>query len=385
MIARRKELTAAGCTPENRKHYIDELHALSTLLQPEYKEHVFTGNKLINETVLLTNRNFKAVTIKQLEGIPHKEFTAGVMVKTRDLDSIRTRIRTYSELLFIPSGIRLCSSDPSAAAKELLEAGITDYVFSRLSDPESPVFFRIDYRAKDKKKIADFEKKLSSELEIGSGFRMVNSTGDYEIEFRFIDTSDSKLVILVRFCGLKDNRFAYRNNTLPVSIKPSTAALLMKLAEEHFTDNAAVLDPFCGCGTMLVERDYLRPSRICYGIDIFGDAIEAARANLTAAKIITKTELIKRDFFDFTHKYSFNEVVTDMPYVTDRKDQKEIEVLYSRFFKKIPSLLEPGAKLFIYSRNRDYLRKYSLAGGFKIISEFEISKLEGAYFFILSH
>ncbi len=384
LLARRNELIEAGCTLENKKHYIDELHALSTLLQPEFKEHEFTGSRLVNEFVLLTNRNFKSVTMKQLEGIPHKEFTAGVMVKTKNLDQVKNSIRTYSELLFIPDGIRLCSSDPVVAAKELAESGITDFIFSRLSDPDIPVFFRADYRAKDKRTVADFEKKISSELEYNSKFRLVNSTTDYELEFRFIDTSDSKLVVLIRFCSLKDERFSYKTEALPVSIKASTAALLMKLAEEHFTDDATVLDPFCGCGTMLVEREHIRPVRMFYGIDIFGDAIEAARKNLAAAKLLTKTELIKRDFFDFTHKYKFNEVITDMPFVTGKKDLKEIESLYSRFFKKIPVLLEDDARLFIYSRNRDLLRKYSLSGGFKIVSEFEISKMEGSYFYILT-
>ena len=384
LLDRRNVLLKETCSPENKKHRTEEMHSLSILLQPEFKEHEFTGYDLENEFVLLTNRNFKAVTMEQLAGIPHKEFTAGVMVKTKKLDLVRKSIRTYSELLFIPDGIKLCSTDPVKAAEELIGAGIVKYLTDRLSDPDDPVYFRVEYRAKDKKRISEFEKKLSSELEFSSGFRLINSTGNYEVEMRFIDTSDNKLAVLIRFCTLKDRRFSYRSASIAVSLKPSTAALLMRLAGNNLKDNAAVLDPFCGCGTILAEREMAKSTRLCYGIDIMSDAVSAAHTNLGALGMLAKTELIKRDFFEFSHKYKFDEVFTDMPFVTEKKGIREIEELYASFFRKIPSMLEKDAMLFIYSRNRDFLRKYSLSSGFKIISEFEISKMEGSYFFILT-
>ena len=130
--------------------------------------------------------------------------------------------------------------------------------------------------------------------------------------------------------------------------------------------------------------EFIRPARLYYGIDIFGDAVEAASANLKLAGIASKTELIKRDFFDFTHKYRFDEVITDMPFVTGQKSLADISALYAAFFKKLPSVLESDGTAFIYTRNRDLLRKYSLAAGFFVNAEFEISRMEGSYFCILS-
>ncbi len=384
LLKRRNELIAGTYAPEMKKHIGEELHELSLMLKPTFAKHEFNAAGIVNECVLLTNRNFKSVTMKQVESIPHKEFTAGVMVKTKQPEKLCAKVRTFSEILFVPDGIKTCSSDPEQAAKELTEADIVEYITARLTNPEAPVFFRTDYRAKNEKAAAPFERKFSSELEAASGWRLVNSTSDYEIELRFIDTSDSKLIILIRFCGLKDERFSYRRNVLPVSIKPSLAALLMNLARDSFKDNAAVLDPFCGCGTMLVEREHIKPARLYYGIDIFGDAVDAAAANIRLAGLASKTELIKRDFFDFSHKYRFDEVITDMPFVTGQKDLSEITKLYASFFKKLPEVLEKDGKAYIYTRNRDLLRKYSLASGFNIDSEFEISRMEGSYFCILS-
>jgi predicted RNA methylase len=384
LLARRAELIAGTYEPDMKKHIGEELHELSLLLKDSFPKHEFNASGLLNECVLLTNRNFKQVTMKQVEKIPHKEFTAGVMVKTGQPAKLLNAVRTFSEMLFVPDGIKTCSSDPVSAASELIGAGVADYIRARLTEPGSPVFFRVDYRARDEKAAAPFERRLSSELEAASGWSMINSTSDYEVELRFIDTADSKLVVLIRFCGLTDRRFAYRQHTLPVSIKPYLAALMMNLAKDRFKDNAAVLDPFCGCGTMLAEREFIRPARLYYGIDIFGDAVEAASANLKLAGIASKTELIKRDFFDFSHKYRFDEVITDMPFVTGQKSLADISALYAAFFKKLPSVLEQDGTAFIYTRNRDLLRKYSLAAGFFVNAEFEISRMEGSYFCILS-
>lgn len=384
LLARRNELAAGEYSPDQKKHITEEVHELSLLLRDSFADPVFTGNDLVNEFVLLTNRNFKKITMDALKGVPHKEFTAGVMVKTTQLDAVRNSIRTYSELLFIPDCIRMCSSDPETAAKELISAGLIDYIRSRIDIKDSPLFFRIDYRTKDVKKSAEFAHKISDCLEYDSHFELINSTDSYNLEFRFIDTSNDKLIILVRFCCLTDNRFAYRRKSISVSLKPSTAALLAELGKEHFKKNASVLDPFCGCGTMLVERDRILPTRIMYGIDIFKEAIEAANVNIKAAGLASKTELITRDFFEFHHDHKFDEVFTDMPAVGSNKNLADIDTIYNRFFKKVSNFLEPEAKLFIYTRNRDLLRKYSLSNSFRIISEYEISKVEGSYFFILT-
>lgn len=370
--------------PDNKKHIIEEQHELGTLLFDSSEKHEFTGWELVNEAVLLTNRNFKNVTMKSLAGIPHKEFTAGVMVKTKQISYVMANIRTFSEMLFVPEGIKTCSSDPAAAAAELIDADIIDYIRTRFSNPDCPFRFRVDYRARDEKKKADFEKKLASELEFASHWTFINSTSDYELEFRFIDTNDNKLVILLKFCSIPNKRFAYRKESISVGMKPYLAALCAELAKDYFKDNAVVLDPFCGCGTMLIERDKAVPARMLYGIDIYNEAVKACDINIRAAGIGRKTELITKDFFEFHHDYLFDEIITDMPFETAQKSRSDIESIYKKFFSRVRSITEPTARLFIYSRNREYLRRFSLECGLKILAEFEISKTEGTYFYILS-
>ncbi len=384
LLKRRRNLLTIEISEDNKKHIIEELHELNCLLQPSFNKHIFTGFDLVNEFVLLTNRNFKYITADRLEGIPHKEFTAGVMVKTKQLDAVGKKIRTYSELLFVPDNIKICSNDPAEAVRALIDAKVPEYIISRIDNNDSPVFFRTEYKNKDIKKASLFEHKFSEEFEYATKWNFVNSTSDYEIEIRFIDTSGDRLVVLIKFCMLEDKRFTYRKKSLSVSIKPSTAALLAELSKTYMTDNAAVLDPFCGCATMLVEREKCKPARLYYGIDIFAEAVAAAHTNISEAGLAGKTELITKDFFEFKHNYKFNEIFTDMPVQSGTKSALDIEEIYKKFFKKIPSLLEKNAKLFIYTRNRDFLRKYVSASKMHIISEFEISKMEKSYFYIIS-
>lgn len=53
---------------------------------------------------------------------------------------------------------------------------------------------------------------------------------------------------------LKDTRFSYRKESYAAAMAPVQAALLMELSKPWLVDGAQVLDPFCGVGTLLVER-----------------------------------------------------------------------------------------------------------------------------------
>lgn len=70
---------------------------------------------------------------------------------------------------------------------------------------------------------------------------------------------------------------------------------------------------------MLIERDLLVPAGDMYGLDIFGEAVIKARENAKAAG--RQINYINRDFFDFTHKYLFDEIICNMP-LRGKKQEK---------------------------------------------------------------
>ena len=124
-------------------------------------------------------------------------------------------------------------------------------------------------------------------------------------------------------------------------------------------------------------------ARLYYGIDIFGEAIEKAKNNLKSFGLLKKTELINKDFFDFEHAYKYDEIVTDLPFVTENKSLKDIENIYAAFFDKIDELLEKKAVVVLYSRNPEFVKKYYIRSGCSIAEDYEISKFENAHLFVL--
>ena len=111
---------------ENKKHVLDEMKQLKNIFGTGKLE--FIGYDKVNECILTTNRNFKNITTDALKGIPHKEFTAGVIVKTDKLKQVLP-IRTYEEILFVPDKVKTVTPDPVSAAKELVDGGIKEYIF----------------------------------------------------------------------------------------------------------------------------------------------------------------------------------------------------------------------------------------------------------------
>ena len=114
-----------------------------------------------------------------------------------------------------------------------------------------------------------FVKKLGSAIEQLSDGKLVNSPGDYEVELRLIANREGKFFPALKFYTIPDHRFAYRKHAIAASMHPSLAALIMELAAPYLKENAQIIDPFCGVGTMLIERDIRVPAREKYGTDIF--------------------------------------------------------------------------------------------------------------------
>ena len=92
---------------------------------------------------------------------------------------------------------------------------------------------------------------------------------------------------------------------------------------------------------------------------------------------------INRDFFDFQHEYLFDEVISNMPRVMGKKTTRDIHEIYIKFWKKIQEHIGKDAVLVLYCYDREILMDTLPKNRFTIKEEFEISKKEGAYLFII--
>lgn len=379
---------------ENRKHLQEEKMLLRELIGAKEKSrpHIYRGEGILSEIALTTNRNHKHIVLDALQGVRKKEFNAGVMVQTKYPMQLLS-LRCFEEMFFLLPECRTVNAVPERAAQMLADAGLAEYLAERHEEEERPFVFRIEIRsAMPLEKRAAFARKLAAALEEVSGGRLVNATAGYEVEIRLIEAKNGDFNVLLKLLTLKDLRFAYRRKTVSTGMRPVNAALAIALAEQEkrgkgtgipfFKENARVLDPFCGSGTMLIERAKIGKVKEMYGLDILAEAIEAARFNTNLADC--KANYVHRDFFTFTSDIRFDEIITDMPFFTSElpERKRENEQLYARFFEKIPKLMAEDGVMLLYTHNRELVKKY-ITPEFAICREYELSMKEGCYLFLL--
>ena len=377
-----KELSSYKPVPEEQKHIEKELHALSDLIlsMEPYRKHPFRSGRQTFHCLLRTNPLYPEITQQQLSDAKTSVSRLGVQVKTNHLNRLLP-IRTWQELLFQVPGMTSSKADPDTIAKTIAKSELLN-LLSNTHDGDFPFFFRIDI--KSKMSLSDrsrFAQKTAQALERYTDRKLMNSTSYYELELRLIEGKSGIFYLLTKFHTIKDHRFEYRQEYIPTSIKPVNAALLVELAKDYMVPDAQILDPFCGVGTMLIERQKAIKGNTSYGIDHSPEAIEKAIRNTQNADQII--HYINKDCFTFTHQYAFDEIFTEMPYASGKKSEAEIFEVYEKFFPFARKLLTPEGTIIMYTRNRDYVKKLCTKQNFQMIREFKISEKPETWLTIL--
>ena len=213
-------------------------------------------------------------------------------------------------------------------------------------EEDSQFYFRITSKELD---VA----KIGAKLEAISGGRLVNSASDYEVEIKLITGKEDKVLAFLKLHTFGDHRFNYRVKHVAASIHPSDAALIVELAKDYMKKGATVMDPFCGVGTMLIERHKNVPARHMYGTDTFAEAIDGGRNNAKMARV--DINFINRDYFDFTLDHEVDEIITNVPVFRERE---EADSFYGRFFKKTEAILKKGGIIILYSGEKNIIKKH---------------------------
>lgn len=340
---------------ENKKHIEEEIRALRKIII-RY-EGITTHTADIEDkqvtVILLTNRTQRETVRRTVNSGRASVHPLGVMVETANLPEIM-KLRCYREMVF-PLDIRgFLPADPIAGAKAIWESNIME-ILNNLHKEAGSFYFRIECKsAMTLEERSAFTRRMASEIERLSKGALINSTGDYEVELRLIANKEGEFFPCLWLATLKSERFAYRKNAIATSIHPSTAALIMEIAAPYLKENAQIMDPFCGVGTMLIERNKRMPAREMYGTDIFGDAITYARENTLLAGM--QANYIHRDFMDFKHDYMFDEIVTNMP-LRGKKTKQEMDEFYQSFFEKAKEILAKEAIIVMYTNELGFVKK----------------------------
>lgn len=343
---------------EEIKHLREEAALLQNMIfmYEKPKKHTFTGIPAGKsaEVILLTNRCQREATRKQINLDKVTMLAGGIRFYTDEIEKI-LKIRTWKEMLFPIPGISSLEGTPEEIGSLLGGSRMTDFI-AGLHKGKEPFFFRVELKSNmplEKKGI--WIRRMAAKLEVSSGRKWKNAPEEYEIEIRLIQTKDDKFIPLLKLYTIPDERFSYRKEYLPTSIAPVNAALLMELGKEYMKEDAQVLDPFCGVGTMLIERNAAVKARTMYGLDILEEAVEKARENTKRAGL--PIHYINRNFFDFEHEYLFDEIVTNLPGKNKNRNEGQIAGLYQNFFEKAMTHLKDGGILLLYTSEKALIQK----------------------------
>ncbi len=366
---------------EEEKHIREELLMLRKLVEKGavHRKHCFQGYGDAWEIILTTGRKYQQLTAGQIREGKVTVLKSGVRVHTTHLKSV-LRIPTYRELLF-PLNIRKIPADPKEAARELAKSNLLELLY-KAHKAEDSFYFRLGLQSKRTlEQRSAFIKKCSFALEQETEGKLKNSPSDYELEIRLAENQEGQFVPFLKLFTFGRDCFSYRKYTVASSIRPEQAAVIVRLAKPYMQEQAQVLDPFCGVGTMLIERERICPAKVMYGVDIFGEAIAKAKENTKLAG--REIYYINRDFYEFTHKYAFDEIITDMP-ERGKKSKDEQDALYAAFFEKADKVLADKGRIIMYSNEKNFVKKQlRLHKEFTLLREYSMDEKDNFYLFII--
>ncbi|MEL7609753.1 MAG: methyltransferase [Bacillota bacterium] len=332
-----------------QKHFREESEALQSALSNVVKllGHAYTGLKKNYELELRTPAGFSATTAKELESFGFAPYA---------VKEDRLRIRAGSlEKVFLARGFfeALFPVALGVPARPDIVGGYSGDIVRLMQDAhdgQAPYAYRIELRGEVEDR-ASFIRGAAGNID---GKLLLNAPSQYEMEVR-LELKNAVMDVFVKLFTREDTRFSYRAQSLPASIHPATAAAMLRFAGDLLKPGARVLDPCCGSGTMLFERELLLPASALTGVDIAHRAIEISRQN--AKGIESRARFIVNDCLRFEANRAYDEVISNLPFGNRVGSHGSNEKLYAGIVKKLPSWLAPGGVALLYTMEHRLLER----------------------------
>ena len=166
----------------------------------------------------------------------------------------------------------------------------------------------------------------------------------------------------------------YRRRSSPrAALKAPVAYALLQWAQLRPDAKGALLDPFCGSGTILIEAAQLYPHLELHGVDIDARAVEGTRVNAAAEGIEDRLHLSQGDARKLSAAYPagrFGAIVTNPPYGIRFGQHLNFYRFYRRILQECWTLLdEDGMLVIIVFKRTEFYRGLVQLGLFKTIEE----------------
>jgi tRNA (guanine6-N2)-methyltransferase len=182
-------------------------------------------------------------------------------------------------------------------------------------------------------------------------WRLEEEGADVELWATMID---SEFFLTVRLSDDAMRHRDYKAAHRPASLRASSAAALAWLSEPR--DDDVVLDPFCGAGTILIERAHLGRYAMLLGSDRDAAALAAARVNVGA-----RYKPIQLENWDAgalpLGDASVNKIVTNLPWGLRYGSHGENRKLYPIWMREFARVLKPGGMMVMLTAEWRLMRE----------------------------
>jgi len=182
-------------------------------------------------------------------------------------------------------------------------------------------------------------------------WRLEEEDADVELWATMID---AEFFLTVRLSDDRMRHREYKTAHRPASLRASGAAALAWLSEPREDD--LVLDPFCGAGTILVERAHLGRYARLLGSDRDAAALAAARVNVGA-----RYKPIQLENWDASAlplgDTSVDKIITNLPWGLRYGTHGENRKLYPLWFREFARVLKSGGMMVMLTSEWRLMRE----------------------------
>lgn len=363
------------------KHVQAQLKILNPLILKNqiHKKKIIKLKHTPVDVILTSLPYYQFVLFADVLHLRYKPVSQGVLVRTDSIYDLLP-IRTYKDMLIPLQGASGLDMSLETIMNGFERCNIED-IFDRLYDDHSVFYFRVVDAMREKK--PQLIKKISEKLFELYPQKLLNATENYDIEIVIKEVQRGKVNAYLRLIHLNNPRFQYRREASATSMQSYVAATMVQLAKPYMIEDAKVLDPFVGTGTLLIERCFAKSAHFVMGIDVYGQGIESARKNAKLAG--QNIYFVHKDSLRFVNNEMFDEIITDMPTFAQMKDQEQLQNLYDRFFERIRRLVKPGGYVFLYTSEISLVRKnLRLQEGYLSLEEhYEVPRGKNMFYFFI--
>ena len=200
-------------------------------------------------------------------------------------------------------------------------------------------------------------------------WRLVEDEADVEFWASLIE---DEFFLAIRLSDETMRLREYKAAHIPGSLRPSVAAAMGILSRPHPED--MILDPFCGAGTILIERAHLERYQSLIGGDLDRGALEAARTNIGP-----RYKPIELHSWDAAAlplpDRAVNRIITNLPWGSKHGSHADNRRLYPRLFKEFARLVQPGGVIVMLSGETRLMGDLLRAGPLRAEKIFRVSIL----------